>query len=306
MRTRILLAVVLATSSACAAEVESEEPVGASLRVDGVERDSLGRALGSYSASIVKMNLAAERDLHLLARVEVRPDEIIEWYELGPGLILVSGAGMPVGDAHPEPEEGEDDPAAVWAAATNDAPMPRALRDALAREPERTEGRERTDDADPETEAHAPARDQGAAPAAADEHENVYKHLNLGWCDSAYYTESVSGYGTLAPCMTVYNDRECWDHVTGFYAASNDDCLDHRSNVCPYRGNIRMTIEADEGWITTGAYVVPEQSYRWKKFRDSYCQHNIFDDCPYVRIKVDQADGDGYQYRFLCNDNENF
>lgn len=271
-------------------------------------RDSLGRALGRYSAEIVRQNLSAERDLHLLARIEVRPDEILEWYELGPGLVMVSGAGMPATDeAYPEPEKGRDDPASIWADATGDAPIPKALRAALARAPERsTESKQQrpVDPLAPTPDPHVPPPEPTI--------EGTAFHLNLGWCDKQYYTELIpaygpSGYAALGDCPSnsKWNYRKCWEHVTGFYAASNDDCLDHRSNVCPFRGNIRMTIEADEGWITTGSYQVPEQSYRWKTFRDNYCENDIFNDCPYVRVKVDQADGDGYQYKFMCDDTEN-
>jgi hypothetical protein len=58
-------------------------------------QDSLGKQLGPITAKIVSNNQAAEKALNLLARVEVRPNEILEFYEPAPGRIIISGAGTP-------------------------------------------------------------------------------------------------------------------------------------------------------------------------------------------------------------------
>ena len=94
-------------------------------------RDSLGKRLGWITAEIVRENQEADKELNLLARVEVQPNEIVEFYEPEPGSIMISGAGAP---NSPSPlGERMLSPAQAWRLAAPGLDMPAALRDAIER-----------------------------------------------------------------------------------------------------------------------------------------------------------------------------
>ncbi len=123
---------------------------------DGVLRDSLGRELSTISAEIVRANLDAEVDATLLARLEVQPDELVEFHELEPGIVAISGAGRPssapVGEAM---TDAEPSTRAVWAALSGNAAMPVLLAEAVERaEAAASNPSPATDEAEP---APAPA-----------------------------------------------------------------------------------------------------------------------------------------------------
>jgi hypothetical protein len=57
------------------------------------QTDSLGRTLSAAAARVAMENTSAARDLHLLARLEVRPGELLEFYEPSEDVLMISGAG---------------------------------------------------------------------------------------------------------------------------------------------------------------------------------------------------------------------
>jgi hypothetical protein len=66
---------------------ESQDPP---TPADEAVLDSLGKPVGAISRAIIQSNPRAESSL--LARVEVQPNELLEFYEPKPGALIVSGA----------------------------------------------------------------------------------------------------------------------------------------------------------------------------------------------------------------------
>src|SRR4051812_18446199 len=100
--------------------------------------DSTGRPLGGLARRIVATNEAADRDMNLVARVEVQPGELLEFYEIAPGRIMLSGAGAPVagplfGGGPKQQPRSAPELAALWSVAAGRAPMPAALSRAMER-----------------------------------------------------------------------------------------------------------------------------------------------------------------------------
>jgi hypothetical protein len=261
--------------------------------------DSLGRELGPISAEIVRANRATETDMTLLARVEVQPNELIEFYEPHPGLIMTMGAGAPSAPVIGERmKEEHPDATTLWAAVTRNAPMPNRLSDAIERSKTRLPARRPEGSIKaPQALAPVPAPDPLYRPELAGAVDPV-AHLTSAWCDSTYYTHVDPGYAG-SPLGTCFNwsFNVCKDHRTNNTYAYHSDAYIFMGNVCPYRGNVTYKVTADESWISQGSYTVLENTYRWKTFSDGACR-GTFNDCPYIRTDILNADGDGYQWRF--------
>jgi hypothetical protein len=268
-------------------------------------RDSLGRELAPISAQIVRENRDAELTMNLVARIEVQPNELVEFYEPKPGVLMVMGAGAP--SAPPVGEARADaaiDPSELWETLSGNAAMPDAFAGAVARAVARRGQSpvttERPAQALPEqssftSDPRAPAeRTRGLGQAA---------HLTADWCDSTYYETVVSGYGGVLGACPTWDYTVCWNHVTGDGWASHGDANLQRANVCPYRGAVTFKVSADESWVTQGSWTVGQNSYRWNHNYDSGCDSFPWtNDCPYIRVDILNASGDGYQFRYQVDD----
>lgn len=267
-------------------------------------QDSLGRTLSPISAQIVTENAAQDIAMNLVARLEVQPNELVEFYEPSPGQIMVMGAGAPT--AAPIGEQTADESAdagTIWSALTADAPMPEALVAAL----ERADARQLTSHNTPRqrplvTNQSEFSKDPNAPkPHAADLNEAA--HLTSDWCDSTYYSTNVSGYGGILGSCPTWDFNVCWNHVTGNGWASHTDANLQRANVCPYRGTVTFAVSADESWVAQGSWTVGQNSYRWNRNFDSGCdEFPYFNDCPTIRVDILNAAGDGYQFRYQVDD----
>ena len=76
--------------------------------IDGTEGadqafDSMGTPMGPVTSRLVARNRVNTATLHLLARVEVQPDEMLELFEPVPGAILVRGSDMKEESPCPNP-----------------------------------------------------------------------------------------------------------------------------------------------------------------------------------------------------------
>jgi hypothetical protein len=271
-------------------DTESEEP--------SVLFDSLGRELGPISAEIVRANREVEGTMNLVARVETRRNELIEFYEPSPGTLLIMGAGAPDAQSGPAVAEYKNDPAAFWRELTRGAPMPEMLALAVARAPGKAQRPERQS-VPPGFEApvQTPRPADHAPPAGLGE----TAHLVNEFCDATYYTLPVAGYGgPLGMCQNLnyFSFSVCWDHGTNNSAAWHNDAADMKGSICPLRGNVIYKISADEDWISEGQFTVLQNTARWMTARDNNCPFDPFNDCPTIRTDVLNASGDIYQFRY--------
>lgn len=260
------------------------------------EQDSLARPLGALARQIVADNLDADDELHLLARVEVQPDELLEVYEPRPGLLVLSGAGAPTGGPRVTPEAVHGKTLdEVWSELTQDAPMPPALAEAA----QRLDGLvfASSGEADERTAAagagawgprpHADAPSVLLAPSRP--------QAATGYCDGQWYTD---GYGDCTFGFQFEDDfTVCIDDWwNGAWAAVNDGYYTW-SDVCAAQGSVAMRLRADEG--VGGFWSVAQNTHRYTSVLDSGC--GSFNDCPWVRVDIEQASGDRFHFRFLSD-----
>jgi hypothetical protein len=237
-----------------------------------VIRDSLGRRLGWVTAEIVRENQAVEKEFHLLARVEVQPNEIVEFYEPEPGVIVISGAGAP----HSPSPLGERmlSPAQAWRLAAPGFDIPAALRDAI----ERWKRREPT----PRKEAEQPevlGESSGGQPAP---------HRSGGWCDVDYFT---IGWGK---CPN-YDFVDCLDNWWGGRYAKHSDAAQLITNVCAASDTVVFRVKYEN---SVGTWTVPWDSARYYANSDFACYHYL-NDCPFASAAVQHAEGKRFHFRFL-------
>jgi hypothetical protein len=269
-------------------------------------RDSLGRELSAVSAQIVMENHDAEIAMNLVARIEVQPNELVEFYEPSPGVIMVMGAGAPA--AAPIGEQSADDAidaAALWGTLTRDAAMPERLANAVARADAMQLTSRATNTRPRATVAEQGSfnKDPNAPKAHAVDGLGEAAHLTADWCDSSYYSTNVAGYGGVLGSCPTWDFNVCWNHVTGDGWASHGDANLQRANVCPYRGSVTFKVTADESWVAQGSWTVGQNSYRWNRNFDSGCdEFPFFNDCPSIRVDILNASGDGYQFRYQVDD----
>lgn len=266
--------------------------------VDNGLYDSIGRSLGAGSAAIVTGNDGSELSGHLVARVEVQANEMLEFYEPAPGVLLVSGAGAPKNSSLLQDVPADWTPEtldAYWGALAGSAPVPAELRAAVARAadfvPELAERLLRsTGEVAPEAAAEEASNDApGLEPKAY--------QAGGGWCESNYYTDVINGYGSHDPlghCSSNPSMNVCWDHVTGVGAAWHGNSFVMQTNVCPVRGTVTLNLT----WSgQTSSFSVPQHTYRWGKFTGgALC--GVTDSCGYTESRVINATGDDYHFRY--------
>lgn len=314
MKSRIALLGSLAAVVGCSAEIDSNA---------GELADSVGTVVSPLSASIILENGTAEEELNLLARVEVQPDELLEFYEPHPGVIWVSTAGAPesprfVGkDLEALGDHELSKPEALWKAATDRA-MPASLAEGIIRAHERLARAEAERAAKgpspaPASAAEARPKSASAVRQTADEFDGALlnddnsKSVNGGsgsgnWCDSNWWTATAAGYDDLLSSCPNSGAfwTACWDHVTGDGGAWHHEANGLNTNVCPYRGNLTFKVSADESFVKQGSWTVAQNTFRGVDAWDHACDIFPFtDDCVYVKAQVTNASGDGYNFRFV-------
>jgi hypothetical protein len=238
-------------------------------------RDSLGKQLSPISSAIVRTNQAAEKELNLIARVEVQPDEILEFYEPSPGFLLISSAGAPKSMTPLDKRRGS--PADVWRRATAGAEMPATLREAIERVGKHK--RARTN----QTPRKNPGKWGGGSPSRDFTRSG-------GYCDGAYHSE-LGGCGVgwdFMVCLTNW-----WD---GAYAYHHDAEITY-TVVCPASGRVAFRVRSDE--FDGGLWTVDQNTARNLSASDFGCEDDPFNDCPYVRADVEQATGVRFHFEFL-------
>ena len=243
----------------------------------------MGKQLGSITAAIVNENQAAEKDLKLLARVEVQPNEMVEFYEPAPGRIVVSGAGAPQGSLRPFLMS--RDLVELWRRIAGDAPVPAALREAIDRS-ERRQGVQRQDKTPRPETAKRRSRWGGGSPS------RDFTRAG-GYCDTGFYE------GGWDACPDFYNYRVCVTNwMNGIYAY-NHEAFNTWTQVCPATGAVAFRISSNE--FGGGLWTVAQNNVRYWTYADPACS-SPFDDCPYIRADVQQASGVRFHFQFMVEE----
>jgi hypothetical protein len=220
--------------------------------------DSLGTMMGAATSQLVLGNQRNTAGLNLLARIEVQPNEMVEFYEPAPGSILVRGGGSPSNkpllsrramDALPDAE-------AVWhraaelARAHNPAlagklAMPRALNEAFAHaRVARAQQAAATPVAAPPPSAArlnasaVPALVSGALGPVSDTYSHsTWGGSNPGFCTNGYFNDDFPQ--DWNNCRTDTTNRLCkigW--ANGIVSPIASRAHVTYVNVCPTDGNV--------------------------------------------------------------------
>jgi hypothetical protein len=236
-------------------------------------RDSLGRQLSPTSSAIVRANRAAEKDLNLLARVEVQPGEILEFYEPSPGSLIISGAGSAKSMSVPKRR---GSPADIWRRATAGAEIPAALREAMDRAGKRKRAR-----------TYEPPRNPGKWGGGTNSQDFTRA---AGYCDGDYY-------GDWGICGKGWDYNVCvknwWDGIFAYH----HDAEETLTHVCPASGRVAFRMSSNE--FEGGFWTVEQHQLRYAHYIQAGCASSPFDDCPYVRADVEQATGVRFHFEFL-------
>jgi hypothetical protein len=264
------------------------EQVGG-LEALSLDRDSLGRPLGPLTASIAAQSSPTAR---LLARVEVQPNEMIEFYESEDGVIEISGAGAPAGGLKYPPEALRGlEVEKIWALVTSNAPVPQSLTQALARSTSRMPDRMRGSLPIPNEPALSPKWGGGVASSPEVRHESSKAGAPVlvagGWCDVDYF------YSSYSLCWDG-NWKVCLNNWWNGVFAQHGDVYILESNVCPATGQVVYYGN------TIGAFTVPQNTVRW--WRSHPDCDDIFTDCPTRRAEVQYAGGQRFHFRFLVTE----
>lgn len=236
-------------------------------------RDSLGKQLGPVASAIVRSNETAEKQFNLLARVELRPDEIVEFYEPSPGMVVISGAGTSASMA--APNKMPQSPAEVWRRAASGREMPAALREAIERGEKRKQIRY-------EDNPRNPGKWGGGSPA------RDYTR-SAGYCDAAYHHE-YGGCGSGYDFMVCLNNW--WDGAFAYHHEAQFTW----THVCPATGRVTLRVRSNE--IDGGLWTVDQHHIRYFHYDQPSCS-SPFDDCPFMRADVEQATGVRFHFEFL-------
>jgi hypothetical protein len=238
-------------------------------------RDSLGKQLSPTSAAIVKANQLAEKDLNLLARVEVQPGEILEFYEPSPGSLIISGAGSAKAMSVPKRP---GSPANIWRRATAGAEIPAALREAMDRAGKRKRAR-----------TYESPRSPGKWGGGTNSQDFTRA---AGYCDGDYYGDwGICGQGwDYNVCV-----KNWWDGIFAYH----HDAEETLTHVCPASGRVAFRISSNE--FEGGFWTVEQHQLRYAQYIQAGCASSPFDDCPYVRADVEQATGVRFHFEFLVS-----
>ena len=296
MRTMSAAALLVLLPAGCGEEGASpDEGAGHSMR------DSLGTPLGAVSARIVRANAAS---LAPLARVEVQPDELLEFYEPRPGVVLMSAAGRPRGPARMmDGGLRRLTPAQLWQRVVGARAMPAELLAAI----ERSKSVQWTEE---------PADEEGASPLQAQassapgtswtdpqqlplrgrtEHpvraHAALKEVDGGWCDTVWLSRSENACGP-SNADIQYCRNNHWNGA--WVSAPRVEHYD--ASVCAAGGDMVYKLAASK---TYRSYLrdVPEDTYRSSWAADFNCG-TLPTSCPNVRLDILEAAGDRFHWRF--------
>ncbi|HEU4582660.1 MAG TPA: hypothetical protein VFS67_30595 [Polyangiaceae bacterium] len=243
----------------------------------------MGRQLGEISAAIVEENSANSKGL--VARLEVQPNEIIEFYESAPGIISLSGAGAPAGPMLVSAEDRRG-PRELWDAYAGGASMPLELATALERE---------------ELGASKPAQMASSddTPEIGGGSQEATEKAIGGFCSTSWFSASASGYGQLARCYSEYNHSDCLDWWWNGRWDSASDVYFANTSICPTNGSLTLKVNIGGGSVVHN-WTVGEDTYRWHKWDDADCG-NIWDpNCWDYRSEVNDAIGREFQWRWAA------
>ena len=312
MHTKVLRCCFGAALLAGCAAPSGSEPAAATAPMV----DSLNQPLASITADIVRKNAAMDEAMHLVARLEVQPNELIEFYEPAPGVILLSGAGRPTTPMAMDPAVVDtDDYRALWRSLAHGADMPVALDEAITRREERIEARIRRAAELGATIDPSAVRERvgglSSPPERADSIQppdetvgGATKAQAASWCNTSWFSNKPSGYSPYALGACPNQEwKQCFDNVTGSCCFSHDDIETLWTGVCPSLGEVWFGADADEGWVTEGVWAVPQDTARWKKASDPGCDEFPFtNDCVYIRIDVTNAFNKIYNFRYIVSE----
>ncbi|WP_438040789.1 hypothetical protein [Sorangium sp. So ce128] len=269
--------------------------------------DSVGTPLGEKSAAIVLENLDNDTSMNLVARVEVQPDELLEFYEPAPGLIVVSRAGAPEGGISPLPRAATGSGIReLWARATNGLPPTVELEGALERAEQHRVARRV--DVDSDAGSTRSAREVHAQPLYASATERpAISALSGGWCDTVYLagdhgnctidaSENYAWSGPISPDYVV-----CLPDREDGASYSRSDVNYGYASVCAAEGTpFLFNVSSDE----VGGAIWSVALNTWREFYlyDDGCTSDPFDDCASMNVSVTQASGDRFHFHFLVRE----
>jgi hypothetical protein len=265
-------------SVAAACDALPEEPHEITQRV----HDDLGQPLSETALAALEGNEEVEEEAGLLARVEVQPGEVLEFYEPSPGMIVVSGTGRPEGPPIIDDALVEAlDITELWALASDEHEMPEALADALARAEERS--------AQPPPRPVSIADTPDAASQVGGGLQAKPDVQSAGYCDTGYFDDYAG------QCPSGDDWQMCLNNWwNGAWGQHNDAAWGYTS-VCPAQGNIAFKVFWSNGG--GGLWTVNQNYYRWFAGSDWDCETAWDWDCPTLRVDVTQAAGDRFHLR---------
>lgn len=278
-RTSIPLLLALATVGGC----QDPHDDGPSTTID-----ARGRPLGPMSRDIALANADAAEQFGLLARVELQPGELLEFYEPTEGMVVVSSAGAPQSPAIVRQSiASRSTPDELWELATDGAPMPEGLAAAIERDAERDARRDEVSPR-PSSADDGPTADVDLTSPPRSLHDTgTGGDGSSGWCDQEYFSQGHD------ECDGNWDWQVClFDWWNGAYAY-NVDVRDLNSNICSATGSVLYKVQFDNGG--EGAWSVAKNRMRWWSGWDTDCEVAWWDtDCPYFRVDVQQATNDRF------------
>jgi hypothetical protein len=278
---------LLALGTGCdtAPEAQTQEPATAPMV------DSVGTPLGPISSMLAKKNADMNGNLKLLARVEVQPNEMVEFYEgQEAGTIVVTGAGAPQGGlAIGEEMAGSISYRALWQRAAHGKPMPAALEKALGSVIDELP-RPMPTDAPTTVQNRTKHQASGKAALGASEGTSSATLADVpvdhgpqvlygdqdktgtggtgaaGWCQNQYFTTSASAggrpYGYCDRAATDgYACRDNWSN--GFWASTIGAVHSISNNVCPINGWVVLFNHTPGFNPTPISFWVAPNTVRW-------------------------------------------
>jgi hypothetical protein len=289
--------------------------------------DSLGTPLGPITSALVKKNAETTSKMKLLARVEVQPNEMLEFFEGEPGNILVTGAGAPqAGMAVGEDMARTVSYRTLWEKAAHGKPMPAALASAIgnmmdelprpqpveaaAPLPGRTErnasGKSRLDAAQGTTAttlADLPVDTTPRVLYGDQDKTGIGGTGAAGWCQNQYYyTAASQGGPVFGACPKNASDGwACLDNWwNGAFAATRGAVHSLSDNVCPINGWVLLHTDTPGFFPTPIDFWVAPNTVRWvfraniKPWCVPFCNDNYFTG----RADVQQATNVEFNFRW--------
>jgi hypothetical protein len=254
--------------------------------------DTLGRPLGAISQRIVAANRGNAQTLNLVARLEVQPNELLEFYEPQPGVLVTSGAGAPNGVSRIAAmlKRGLNG-AELWAAATDNQTMPSRLQLAF----ERSRGREAFV-SKRQTRSPLTLNEPAFGPLGSDvlpRPTPPETHAQTPWCDTGFFE---TGYDECYLDFKVCEDN-WWNGIFAYH----NNTLWGRATVCAATGEMFLNTFTDDDAWPNYTFTVPQDTYRWRSISDGACRYPG-NDCPFYRAEVLGASGKRFHFRFIVDE----